>query len=169
MTTVVGSWTLTQGCGGIAYHCSGPASLQVPNLVVFHSDGTMDQFRAGVKVASGTFSITPSATDSLRAGTAVLNPGLEGPNETLSLAFSIEGQLILSEPCCDPPDLFVREEHWARLGNRARGTRPPRIGAGGDFLSVDRDRGAVAFAQFAAHRDEADVVAKLAKALDHVR
>ena len=101
MSMVVGSWTLIQGCGGIAYHCSGPASLQVPNQVVFYSDGTMDQFRAGVKVASGTFSITPSATDSLRAGTAVLNPGLEGPNETLSLGFSIEGQLMLSEPCCD--------------------------------------------------------------------
>jgi hypothetical protein len=101
MSAVVGSWTLIQGCGGIAYHCSGPASLQVPNLVVFYSNGTMDQFRAGVKVASGRFSITPSATDSLRAGTAALNPGLEGPNETLSLSFSIEGQLMLAEPCCD--------------------------------------------------------------------
>jgi hypothetical protein len=101
MSAVVGSWTLLQGCGGIAYHCSGPASLQVPNVLVFYSNGTMDQFRAGVKVASGRFSVTPSATDSLRAGTAVLNPGLEGPNETLSLAFSIEGQLMLAEPCCD--------------------------------------------------------------------
>ena len=101
MTTVVGSWTLTQGCGGLAYHCTGPATLQVPNVVVFYSDGTMDQFRAGVKVASGTFSITPSATDSLRAGMLVMNPGLEGPNETLALNFSIEGQLMLAEPCCD--------------------------------------------------------------------
>jgi hypothetical protein len=101
MTTVVGSWSLLQGCGGIAYHCTGPASLQVPNVVVFYSDGTMDQFRVGVKVASGTFSITPSATDSLRAGTLVMNPGLEGPNETLALNFSIEGQLMLAEPCCD--------------------------------------------------------------------
>jgi hypothetical protein len=101
MTAVVGSWTLVQGCGGIAYRCSGPAGLQVPNLVVFHSDGAMDQFRAGVKVATGTFSITPSATDSLRAGSAVLSPGLEGPTETLALTFSIEGQLMLAEPCCD--------------------------------------------------------------------
>jgi hypothetical protein len=101
MSTVVGSWTLLQGCGGIAYHCSGSASLEVPNLVVFYSEGTMEQFRAGVKVASGTFSITPSATDSLRAGTIVMSPGLEGPNETLALNFSIEGQLMLAEPCCD--------------------------------------------------------------------
>jgi hypothetical protein len=101
MSTVVGSWALMQGCGGIAYHCSGPASLQVPNLVVFYSDGTMEQFRAGVKVAGGTFSLTPSATDSRRAGTAVLNPGLEGPSETLALTFSIEGYMLLAEPCCD--------------------------------------------------------------------
>ena len=31
----------------------------------------------------------------------MLNPGLEGPNEPLSLTFSIEGQLMLAEPCCD--------------------------------------------------------------------
>jgi hypothetical protein len=101
MKTVVGSWSLMQGCGGIAYHCTGAGSLTVPNVIVFYSDGTMDQFRAGVKVAGGTFSLTPSATDSLRSGTAMLNPGLEGPSETLALSFSIEGQLMLAEPCCD--------------------------------------------------------------------
>lgn len=101
MAAVVGSWSLLQGCGGIAYHCTGAANLPVPNLVVFSADGTMQLFRAGVKVASGTFSITPSATDSLRAGTLVMNPGLEGPNETVDLNFSIEGQLILAEQCCD--------------------------------------------------------------------
>ena len=73
----------------------------MPNVVVFYANGTMDQFRAGVKVASGTFSITASSTDSLRAGTVVMNPGLEGPSETLALTFSIEGQLMLAEPCCD--------------------------------------------------------------------
>ncbi|MFI5231840.1 MAG: hypothetical protein ACHQSE_04940 [Gemmatimonadales bacterium] len=100
-TAVVGSWTLTQGCGGIAYHCSGAGALTVPNLVVFYSNGTMDQFRAGVKVASGTFSIAPSATDSLRAGTLVMTPGLEAASDTLTLSFSIEGELLLAEPCCD--------------------------------------------------------------------
>jgi hypothetical protein len=101
MKTVVGSWSLTQGCGGIAYHCTGVGSLTVPNVVVFHADGTMDQFRAGVKVAGGRFSLTASVTDSLHAGTVLMNPGLEGPSETLALTFSIEGQLMLAEPCCD--------------------------------------------------------------------
>jgi hypothetical protein len=101
MKTVVGSWSLTQGCGGISYHCTGAGSLSVPNLVVFYSNGTMDQFRAGVKVASGTFGITPSATDSLRAGTLVMTPGLESASDTLTLNFSIEGELMLAEPCCD--------------------------------------------------------------------
>jgi hypothetical protein len=101
MATVVGGWALTQGCGGIAYHCSGPSQLAVPNSLVFSADGTVDEFRAGVKVATGTFSLTPSETDSLRAGTLVMNPGLEGLNETLALTFSIEGELTLAEPCCD--------------------------------------------------------------------
>ena len=101
MKAVVGSWTLTRGCGGIAYHCSGAGSLTVPNLVVFYSNGTIDQFRAGVKVASGTFSLTPSAADSLRAGTVVMSPGLEATTDTLTLNFSIEGELMLAEPCCD--------------------------------------------------------------------
>ena len=101
MTNVVGSWTLTQGCGGIAYHCTGAGSLSVPNLVVFNSNGTTDLFRAGVKVASGTFTITPSATDSLRAGTIVMTPGLEAATDSLTLNFSIEGELMLGEPCCD--------------------------------------------------------------------
>jgi hypothetical protein len=101
MNTVVGSWTLTQGCGGVAYHCSGAGSLTVPNVVVFYSNGTMDQFRAGVKVASGTFSITPSAADSLRSGMVVMSPGLEAAIDTLTLNFSIEGELMLTEPCCD--------------------------------------------------------------------
>ena len=101
MKTVVGSWSLTQGCGGIAYHCTGVGSLTVPNVVVFYADGTMDQFRAGVKVASGRFSLTASVTDSLRSGTVVMNPGLEGPSETLALTLSIEGYLMLAEPCCD--------------------------------------------------------------------
>jgi hypothetical protein len=101
LTTVIGSWTLTQGCGGIAYHCTGAGSLTVPNLVVFYSNGTTDLFRAGVKVGSGTFTITPSATDSLRAGTLVMNPGLEAATDSLTLNFSIEGELLLAEPCCD--------------------------------------------------------------------
>jgi hypothetical protein len=101
LTAVVGSWTLTQGCGGIAYHCTGAGSLPVPNLVVFYSNGTTDLFRAGVKVSSGTFSITPGATDSLRAGTIVMTPGLEAATDTLTLNFSIEGELMLAEPCCD--------------------------------------------------------------------
>jgi hypothetical protein len=101
LATVVGSWTLTQGCGGIAYHCTGAGSLSVPNLVVFYSNGTTDLFRAGVKVSSGTFTITPSATDSLRAGTIVMTPGLETATDTLTLNFSIEGELLLAEPCCD--------------------------------------------------------------------
>ncbi|MGH7655700.1 MAG: hypothetical protein ACREN6_13660 [Gemmatimonadaceae bacterium] len=101
LNIVVGSWTLTQGCGGVAYRCSGAGSLTVPNLVVFYSNGTMDQFRAGVKVASGTFSITPSAADSLRSGTLVMAPGLEAATDTLTLNFSIEGELMLAEPCCD--------------------------------------------------------------------
>ena len=101
MTTVVGSWTLTQGCGGIAYHCTGAGSLSVPNLVVFYANGTTDLFRAGVKVGSGTFSITPSATDSLRAGTLVMTPGLEAATDSLTLSFSIEGEMMLAEPCCD--------------------------------------------------------------------
>ena len=100
-STVVGSWSLTQGCGGIAYHCTGAGSLTVPNLVVFYSDGTMDQFRAGVKVASGTFSLMPSKADSLRAGTLVMTPGLEASTDSLTLNFSIEGELMLAEPCCD--------------------------------------------------------------------
>lgn len=101
LNAVVGSWTLTQGCGGVAYHCTGAGSLTVPNLVVFYSNGTMDQFRAGVKVASGTFSITPSAVDSLRSGTVIMTPGLEAAADTLTLNFSIEGELMLAEPCCD--------------------------------------------------------------------
>jgi hypothetical protein len=101
MKTVVGSWSLTQGCGGIAYRCTRADSLSVPGVVVFHSNGTMDQFRAGVKVASGTFSITPSAVDSLRSGTVVMSPGFEGAADTLTLNFSIEGELMLAEPCCD--------------------------------------------------------------------
>jgi hypothetical protein len=101
LSAVVGSWSLVQGCGGIAYHCTGAANLPVPNVVVFSADGTTQLFRAGVKVASGTFRIMPSAADSLRAGTLVMNPGLEGPNETLDLNFSIEGQLMLAEQCCD--------------------------------------------------------------------
>ena len=101
MTTVVGSWALTQGCGGIAYRCTGAGSLTVPNLVVFYSNGTTDLFRAGVKVGSGTFTITPSASDSLRAGTLVMTPGLEAATDSLTLNFSIEGELMLAEPCCD--------------------------------------------------------------------
>src|ERR1035437_4227302 len=53
-------------------------------------------------------------------------------------------------------------------GNGAGRGGSSRIGARGDLLSVDRDRGAVAFAQLAAERDELHLVAQLAQALDDV-
>ena len=100
-SSVVGGWALLQGCGGVAYHCTGAANLPVPNSLVFNADGTVDQLRAGVKVATGTFSLTPAATDSLRSSTLVMTPGLEAASDTLSLKFSIEGEMMLGEPCCD--------------------------------------------------------------------
>lgn len=101
MRAVATGWALQQGCGGISYHCTNAAGLSVPNSIVFNADGTMDQFRAGVKVASGTFTLIPSATDSLRAGTLIMKPGLEAATDTLALTFSIEGEMMLAEPCCD--------------------------------------------------------------------
>jgi hypothetical protein len=99
---VVGTWNLTQGCGGIVYLCHPADSLNVPNRVVFHTDGTTDLYRGGETTPTrGTFAITASKTDSLRAGTVVLTPGLEGATDTLTLNFSIEGELLLAEPCCD--------------------------------------------------------------------
>ena len=101
MAAVAGGWSLQQGCGGIAYHCTGASGLSVPNMIVLNADGTMDQFRAGVKVASGRFTLVPSASDSLRAGTLIMTPGLEAATDTLALTFSIEGEMMLAEPCCD--------------------------------------------------------------------
>jgi len=94
-------WALQQGCGGIAYHCTAAASLSVPTMIALYDDGTMEQYRGGVKVASGTFTLIPSATDSLRSGTLIMKPGLEAATDTLALSFSIEGELMLAEPCCD--------------------------------------------------------------------
>ena len=101
MYAVATGWALHEACGGIAYHCTNASGLSVPNSIVFNADGTMDQFRAGVKVASGTFTLIPSATDSLRSGTLIMKPGLEATTDTLTLNFSIEGELMLAEPCCD--------------------------------------------------------------------
>ncbi len=100
--SVVGTWNLTQGCGGIAYMCHSPSTLSVPNRVVFHADGSTDLYRAGVTAPTrGRWTITASKTDSLRAGTVVLTPGLEDVSDTLALTFSIEGELMLAEGCCD--------------------------------------------------------------------
>jgi hypothetical protein len=99
---VVGTWNLTQACGGIAYICHAPGSLSAPNQVVFRADGTMDLYRSGATApVHGTYTLVASKTDSLRAGSAILTPGLEGATDTLTLNFSIEGELILAEPCCD--------------------------------------------------------------------
>ena len=99
---VVGTWNLTQVCGGLVATCRDPGTVSAPNRVVFYANGTTDLYRAGVSTPTrGSWSVIASKTDSLRAGTAILSPGLEAATDTLSLTFSIEGELMLAEPCCD--------------------------------------------------------------------
>ena len=97
-----GSWDWTYAMGGIAGVTITPASEGYTRRVVISAPNRVDLYRDGVLEVSTTFEFVPAADPedpSMPATLRYADPIL-GFDEQ-QVGFSIEGELILIDPCCD--------------------------------------------------------------------
>ena len=100
---LVGSWTLKQGCGGIAYHCLGPSQLNEPDRYVFGANGRVKAYRGSQLQFETNYTVTPGGTGENEEHRALLLIGA-GPTvdpRPLRVTFRTTSQLMLDEGCCD--------------------------------------------------------------------
>ena len=97
-----GTWDWTYAVGGIAGVTLTPASEGFTRQVVFSEPNRVEMYRDGVLEISTTFEFIPAAEPEDPSMPAMLRYG--EPILTFDeqrVAFSIEGELILIDPCCD--------------------------------------------------------------------